>query len=798
VSVTGLRLVRTLIAVAAVAATLRCSSTGPVVTQIQLSTTSVSFDALGATQQVTVDLVDEAGNPITATIGWTSNSPAVQVTGSGSQAVLTAVANGVAVITVKAGKVQAAIDVQVAQLATVLTKIAGDGQTGMVGAALAGPLKVLLTDRLGSPAPNAAVTFSVVGGGTVSPSKPVSGPDGMATTSWTLGTLTGVAQQVIGAIANGPEATFIASAVAGPPAEAVANSGQGQAAATGAPVPIAPSVLVRDAFRNPVPSVPVTFLIGSGGGTVVGPSSTTTSNGVATVGGWILGTSPGPNTLLGVVANLPSVVFTATGQVSVPTNMIAWAGQNQTAPAGTPVPIAPAVKVTDGSGNPSSGVLVTFAVTSGSGSVNGGSVTTDQTGVASVGSWTLGPTAGPNALTASAAGLPPVIFTATGTTGGIPASISISAGNAQAGFPGSPVSIAPAVLVRDGAGQPVAGAAVTFTITRGTGSLTGGSAISNGSGLAAVQSWTVGPGANCIEARLQNGAGGPITFVATGIPAPAPGYNVAVQYLTCVTAAQEAAFATAASRWGAMITGDVADLFIPNLGGGQCGTNAPAMVNRTIDDLLIFATLEPIDGPGAVLGSATWCFIRTAGNLPVIGRMRFDIADLDNIQQSGQLTNVIVHEMGHVLGVGTLWEEFGFLQNPSIVGGPALDTFHNGPNAIQGFNAIGGNTYTQGNKVPVENQFAAGTINSHWREGVLANELMTGFINNGTNPLSELTVRSLADFGYVVNPAAADPFFLALSLQMPGANQILFELRDDIIAGPRYRIDSQGRFSRIR
>ena len=133
--------------------------------------------------------------------------------------------------------------------------------------------------------------------------------------------------------------------------------------------------------------------------------------------------------------------------------------------------------------------------------------------------------------------------------------------------------------------------------------------------------------------------------------------------------------------------------------------------------------------------------MRVPGNLPVIGRMRFDVADLDNIQQTGQLSNVIIHEMGHVLGIGTLWNTFGFLQNPSPVGGPPLDTFHSGPNAIQGFNAIGGNTYTQGNKVPVENQFAAGTINSHWREGVLANELMTGFINNGANPLSELTVR---------------------------------------------------------
>ena len=38
----------------------------------------------------------------------------------------------------------------------------------------------------------------------------------------------------------------------------------------------------------------------------------------------------------------------------------------------------------------------------------------------------------------------------------------------------------------------------------------------------------------------------------------------------------------------------------------------------------------------------------------------------------------------------------------------------------------------------------AGTRDGHWRESVLANELMTGWINAGSNPLSVLSVRSLA------------------------------------------------------
>jgi hypothetical protein len=83
------------------------------------------------------------------------------------------------------------------------------------------------------------------------------------------------------------------------------------------------------------------------------------------------------------------------------------------------VPIAPAVLVTDQDGKPMANVSVTFTVASGDGSVTGETATTNTEGIATVGSWTLGPTAGANTLTATAAGSGiegnPATFTATGT-----------------------------------------------------------------------------------------------------------------------------------------------------------------------------------------------------------------------------------------------------------------------------------------------------------------------------------------------------------------------------------------------
>src|SRR5262249_61803676 len=94
-------------------------------------------------------------------------------------------------------------------------------------------------------------------------------------------------------------------------------------------------------------------------------------------------------------------------------------GNNQTAQVGSQLSTSPSVKVTDQFTNPVSGVSVTFATTTGNGTVNGGSQFTGIDGVARVGSWTLGLTAGTQTMTATSIGLTgsPVSFTATAAAG---------------------------------------------------------------------------------------------------------------------------------------------------------------------------------------------------------------------------------------------------------------------------------------------------------------------------------------------------------------------------------------------
>jgi adhesin/invasin len=314
---------------------------------------------------------------------------------------------------------------------------------------------------------------------------------------------------------------------AGAPTAMAASAGTGQSATVNTTVATRPAVRVVDAFGNGVAGVAVTFAIGSGGGAVTGGGTTTDATGTATVGSWRLGTTAGNNTLLATTPALPgtTVTISATGTAGAATQMTKNLGDLQSAIAGSTVGIDPSVLVRDQFNNPVSGVTVTFSVTATNGSLTGATVNSDVAGVAAVGSWTLGTTAKTDTLLASATGLTgsPLRFTATATAG--PATqVAINAGNGQTAFAGNAVAVAPSVIVRDVNNNPVAGVPVTFAIGSGGGSFAGPAIVStNGSGIAAVGSWTLGTtaGPNTLTATAGALAGSPITFNSTGSVGPA-------------------------------------------------------------------------------------------------------------------------------------------------------------------------------------------------------------------------------------------------------------------------------------
>ena len=85
------------------------------------------------------------------------------------------------------------------------------------------------------------------------------------------------------------------------------------------------------------------------------------------------------------------------------------------------------------------------------------------------------------------------------------------------------------------------------------------------------------------------------------------------------------------------------------------GLATPAST-ASIDDLLIDASIVSIDGAGGILGQAGPDLLRPSrSRLPAHGEMEFDSADVASMFANGTWTNVILHEIGHILGIGTLW-----------------------------------------------------------------------------------------------------------------------------------------------
>jgi hypothetical protein len=231
------------------------------------------------------------------------------------------------------------------------------------------------------------------------------------------------------------------------------------------------------------------------------------------------------------------------------------------------------------------------------------------------------------------------------------------------------------------------------------------------------------------------------------------GFQITLRFINAPTTAQRAFFEIAAARWQGIILGDV-----PNSTGTiparSCGNSfrTPSFKGE-VDDVLIDVLLQPIDGPGAILGAAGPCLVRSQDFLTVYGLMFFDTADLDLLEEFEVFDEVVVHEMGHVLGIGTLWN-FG----RNLLQGSAADPRFVGPAAIAGYIDVGG----KGISVPVEEDFGPGTRFSHWDEETFDEELMTGFISiKGESPLSVITTGSMQDLGYVATNATADRYHVS-------------------------------------
>ncbi len=228
-----------------------------------------------------------------------------------------------------------------------------------------------------------------------------------------------------------------------------------------------------------------------------------------------------------------------------------------------------------------------------------------------------------------------------------------------------------------------------------------------------------------------------------------------------MTPIQQQTFIDAADFWNSAITGY-------DLTHDWTGATTP-------HSLTITASIPAIDGMNGILGSAGPDTADYYDNNPLgqptvalyytaTGSMEFDSADVAALVANNTFYGVVLHEMAHILGIGTLWTYNNNLNGTTYNLYNSGSGQYTGPNALAQWQtefSLPSATY-----VPVELGGGSGTADGHWNEndggggltGIVSvdngmdfsTELMTGWAAN-TFFLSRTTLGGLDDLGYIVD-----------------------------------------------
>lgn len=270
-------------------------------------------------------------------------------------------------------------------------------------------------------------------------------------------------------------------------------SGNAQVGQIGAALGQQLTVRIVDAGGVPVQGAAVNFAARSGGGTVSPASGTSDAAGLVTTS-WTLGTALGPQTAVATLAAsyvTDSTVFSATATPGPGTGFVAVSGNNQISVAGRALALPLVVKITDSFGNNVPGIQVTWTAGSLSGSVSPSIDSTKSDGTASA-SWTLGNTATTQTVSASVAGLTPILFSAVASADTAHVILTVVGGTGQVAGITSLLPTALSVRLSDQFGNPIVGDVVTWTD-----SIAGGGKVSLANSATdvtgtATTNWTLG------------------------------------------------------------------------------------------------------------------------------------------------------------------------------------------------------------------------------------------------------------------------------------------------------------------
>src|SRR5439155_514345 len=390
------------------------------------------------------------------------------------------------------------------------------------------PLAVRVADQFNNPVAGVTVTWTPPSGsGSVNPPTSTTDGSGIATTRWTLGTAAG--PQTVQATGGGSPVTFSATATAGAAAQLTITTPPSATATSGAPFNQQPVLQVRDAAGNAVggAGVPVTAVIASGpaGATLSNATATTLASGAATFSGLAITGAAGDYRLR---FERWGERRAGTGSITLgagtATQQTITKEPSPTATGGAPFIQQPVVQVRDGAGNPAGGAggAVTAVIASGpaGATLSNATATTLASGAATFSGLVITGAAGDYRLRFESGTLSAVTSGTITLSAGTATQLTITTEPSATTTSGAAFTPQPVIQVRDAAGNPVGGAAVTVTAVIATGpagaTLSNATATTLASGAATFSGLAISGTAGSYTLRFESG---PLT-PATASPSP--------------------------------------------------------------------------------------------------------------------------------------------------------------------------------------------------------------------------------------------------------------------------------------
>jgi hypothetical protein len=228
----------------------------------------------------------------------------------------------------------------------------------------------------------------------------------------------------------------------------------------------------------------------------------------------------------------------------------------------------------------------------------------------------------------------------------------------------------------------------------------------------------------------------------------AGGFPIEVRFVGDVPDDVRQAAQAAATRWMQVVVGPATPVDVDQ-SAAPCAF-APVLKER-VRGVVIFVRMSAADSLASAGANGGACGVRTNSLVSYEGVITVSTPSLANSRAANYLGTILLHEMGHVLGIGTNW--FG---SPYLHDAKGSNPAFAGPNAMQAAYEVGISTSAT-TPVPVSRPGESGAF-THWRSPNVGNDIM---LSGGGTALTVVSAGALRDLGYMVSLATVDRYSAA-------------------------------------